>query len=95
LRGLIMKRMEKCVFIRTISGMIIAVLFPWIAGFLSALGELHGPFYIQTAFSNAVMCLIFSLPLCLALLYLLYEGYISFNDEEIQNKNSKKEEKTA
>ena len=90
-----MKRTEQRGFIRTISGMIIAVLLPWIAGFVSALGEIHGPFYMQTAFSNAVMCLIFSFPLCLALLYLLYEGYISFNDEEVQSKDSKKEEKTA
>lgn len=90
-----MKRMQQTVFVRTIFGMIITVLFPWIAGFVSALGEIRGPFYVQTAFSNSVLYHLFSLPLCLALLYLLYEAFISLTNEEIQTKDSKKEEKTA
>lgn len=49
-----MKRMQQTVFVRTIFGMIITVLFPWIAGFVSALGEIRGPFYVQTAFYNSV-----------------------------------------
>lgn len=77
-----MRKMNEGAFVGTIIGMVFTSIFPWIAGFLSALGEVQGPFYVQIAISNAVMILLFSLPLCLALLYHLYESFKRANYEK-------------
>ncbi len=69
-------------FYTAVNIMVLIFLFPWIAGFLSALGEINGDFYLQTAFSNAVICLLLSLPLCIALLYLVYKSYTGEERDE-------------
>lgn len=90
-----MTKKNNAVFMKTVFGMIITVLFPWIAGLLSALGELRNPFFIQTAFSNAVVCQLFSLPLLLAMLYLFYANFMRVSLAECDQEVTPLKEKSA
>lgn len=90
-----MNKKDSNMFKKTVAGMVFTVLFPWIAGFISALADINEPFFAQTAFSHAVVCLLFSLPLCLAMLYMFYHSFVcSFSaHEKVEQANA--EEKTA
>lgn len=79
-------------FYVSIGGMLFALLLPWGLGFLSTLGEMDDPFFVIYFISNSISCLLFSLPICIALMYLIYT---SFRQSEPFFKDKNSEEKTG